>query len=737
MSRCRGGWLIAVVGLLASPGQAFDWDRSTIGCEPPEIFYSAAHDPAIAEPCCDRNPERCPGGVACVAGSCAAPYGSYACTPPAAVDAPNFVFLLLDDQGWCQYGFMGPECRTQKYGATIPSPPTPNLDKLVLQPDSQGRGRFFEVNYSNAGWSLPAREGLQMGLYRKDILDPNVPDRYVADLLTQDDGPVYCTFAAGGKVGGAKSTSLIGYRGENRGRKWGRYHCEPAPCFPNCDDPPLCGPDIPDNTPENVLDVFKFVETTLVGPRDAGGNLMPGQTYTQSQPFFVFISSALPHKPWKPPVAIEDRNGIFESYLFGQSFANPGQPRFPFAAPQYAFAFAKTIERKMPGVYGNVYWADDAVRHVRNVLENIQVWDHTGLAAVSLWERTVFLATADHGENLVRAKRNFTQNGYRSPLVIHDARLAPSAAEGRISAELTHAIDVLPTMLDFAEHPIPPSNGKSLRDYLTPTPPVAPLRNLLCGHEVKGTKAKPNRYARVRAGAIGRCAPVAGTACATDAACAPGLCLTGTCGTGTQCLEDDDCGIGETCQHQGQKWCRFGHHPLDEPNVPPPNLQPTVACTTDADCAADCPSGDPLYCTCEHRELVLYSLLTRETKLIDVFVDPDEPGINKKLAKFGPHPDEIPIGAGAPHEHLGERLKCCLDQWWTPPPAKSGPLGDPTCTTCDPQYRCHDCGDGIVNSTEECDGTNLNGATCAGEGFGGGTLACTGSCTFDTGGCTP
>ncbi|MGO9838652.1 MAG: hypothetical protein ACLP1X_31110 [Polyangiaceae bacterium] len=37
---------------------------------------------------------------------------------------------------------------------------------------------------------------------------------------------------------------------------------------------------------------------------------------------------------------------------------------------------------------------------------------------------------------------------------------------------------------------------------------------------------------------------------------------------------------------------------------------------------------------------------------------------------------------------------------------------------------------------ESCDGTDLGGATCASNGFSGGTLACTSLCTFDTNGCT-
>lgn len=46
------------------------------------------------------------------------------------------------------------------------------------------------------------------------------------------------------------------------------------------------------------------------------------------------------------------------------------------------------------------------------------------------------------------------------------------------------------------------------------------------------------------------------------------------------------------------------------------------------------------------------------------------------------------------------------------------------------------CGNGMLNGSEVCDGSNLNGQTCASLGFVGGTLACNASCTFNTASCT-
>ena len=48
---------------------------------------------------------------------------------------------------------------------------------------------------------------------------------------------------------------------------------------------------------------------------------------------------------------------------------------------------------------------------------------------------------------------------------------------------------------------------------------------------------------------------------------------------------------------------------------------------------------------------------------------------------------------------------------------------------------CYDCGDAMIDPGEACDGGNLGGETCVGLGFDGGTLTCSPICAFDTSNC--
>jgi hypothetical protein len=61
----------------------------------------------------------------------------------------------------------------------------------------------------------------------------------------------------------------------------------------------------------------------------------------------------------------------------------------------------------------------------------------------------------------------------------------------------------------------------------------------------------------------------------------------------------------------------------------------------------------------------------------------------------------------------------------------------PTCHLDTSGCQASECGDGVIGPGEECDGSNLRGLDCAslGEGFSGGSLGCTDQCLFDVSGC--
>lgn len=62
---------------------------------------------------------------------------------------------------------------------------------------------------------------------------------------------------------------------------------------------------------------------------------------------------------------------------------------------------------------------------------------------------------------------------------------------------------------------------------------------------------------------------------------------------------------------------------------------------------------------------------------------------------------------------------------------RSGALACTAFCTFDSSGCFDGCGNGMLESQEQCDGSNLGGATCLGEGYDGGILGCTEVCTFD------
>ena len=87
------------------------------------------------------------------------------------------------------------------------------------------------------------------------------------------------------------------------------------------------------------------------------------------------------------------------------------------------------------------------------------------------YERTLIIVTSDHaetlGEHYVWGKEIYFDSAFRVPLIIRDPRPSADASRGRVVEAFTEAIDVMPTILEYAGLPIPRScDGRSLMPFL-------------------------------------------------------------------------------------------------------------------------------------------------------------------------------------------------------------------------------------------------------------------------------
>ncbi len=156
------------------------------------------------------------------------------------------------------------------------------------------------------------------------------------------------------------------------------------------------------------------------------------------QPFFVWIHYSDPHAPYEP-----DTDGTASAGPWPH-LASLGRVRNLMPAFQRHNAwFAQVLGRKgdtQPVV--DAYIAE--VERVDRALGQLQ----DGLASRHLGEKTVLLATADHGENLGEHNMFFHHGGlYNSTIHVPWVMQVPQAASMQ-RTELVSAIDIAPTLLD-------------------------------------------------------------------------------------------------------------------------------------------------------------------------------------------------------------------------------------------------------------------------------------------------
>ena len=327
---------------------------------------------------------------------------------------PNIVFVITDDQGYGDLGFTG-----------NPVVKTPHLDRLATE-SSQLK------DYHVAPTCSPTRSALLTGHWTnrtgvwhtvngRSMLREN---EITLGQLLKDHG--YAT----GMFGKWHLGDNYPYRPQDRGFTEVYYHGGGGVGQT---------PDLWDNS---YFDGSYFHNGRIVAAKGFCTDVFFGEAHrfirqqaAAKQPFLAYISLNAPHDPFHAP----------QKYL----------DLYPQQPPVLASFF---------GMITNI---DDQVGATRALLRELGIADNT-----------LFIFTTDNGtatgEKIFNAgmrgkKGSEYEGGHRVPLLAHWP--AAGWTKPHVSDTLSHAVDIVPTLLDVAGAPTPAGlkfDGRSIRPLLDP-----------------------------------------------------------------------------------------------------------------------------------------------------------------------------------------------------------------------------------------------------------------------------
>jgi len=329
-------------------------------------------------------------------------------------EKPNVVFLLSDDQGWMDYGFMG-----------HPHVQTPNLDRLAAA------GILYERGYVTAPLCRPSLASIVSGLYphqtgirgndpvmpkgigRKGIRKPGNEAHFKkwVELRNRMTAPMENAPSM------VKSLKENGYLTLQTGKWW-----EGSPLDHGFTDA------MTDGNPakhgrhgdkglqigrKTMKPIYDFVEKAV----------------EEDKPFFIWYGVYLPHAPHNAPERLYNK--------------------YKDIAP----------DKSTAKYWANVDWLDETCG---------QLIDH--LKEKGLYENTIFVYTCDNGwlpnpervGGYMRSKREPTEMGIRTPIFVTHAKTIKPRREKEI---LASNIDIATTILRACGITPPEAmSGLDLRD---------------------------------------------------------------------------------------------------------------------------------------------------------------------------------------------------------------------------------------------------------------------------------
>jgi arylsulfatase A-like enzyme len=192
-----------------------------------------------------------------------------------------------------------------------------------------------------------------------------------------------------------------------------------------------------------------------------------GHGGSDTGPWFVHASYLRPHPPFFAP---EPYNTMYD----------PDDVPMPVRAPTDA---EETRTHSMLVPVMGIEWLsgprdERKIRQLRATYYGMQTEVDAQLGRVLDWlddhdqaDDTIVILTSDHGEQLcdhyLMQKLGFFDQSYHVPLLVADPRTARDGGRGRVVESHTENVDVLPTLLDLLDAPIPlQCDGRSLRAWL-------------------------------------------------------------------------------------------------------------------------------------------------------------------------------------------------------------------------------------------------------------------------------
>ena len=200
----------------------------------------------------------------------------------------------------------------------------------------------------------------------------------------------------------------------------------------------------------------------------------------RERPFFLMASYLKPHPPFDPPEyylnlylnkkltppAVGTWENLTQLLQEGRIFDSKCGP-----------IDKELIHQMQAGYYGCITHLDHQIgRLIQTLVEE------------ELYDNTVIIFTADHGEELgdhylFRKSRGF-EGSSRIPLIISGGNIVPELKKNTVSTAITELRDIMPTVLDIAQAPCPNLDGESLLPLMADN--KTHLRNYLHGEHSYG-----------------------------------------------------------------------------------------------------------------------------------------------------------------------------------------------------------------------------------------------------------